>query len=688
MALLRPASRRRRPRPAPIAEEFPVARVVVDVPLAHLDRPFDYAVPAPLAGTARPGVRVRVRFAGQDVDAFVLERLGASDHDGRLTPLRRVVSAEQVLTPEVARLARVVADRYAGTLPEVLRLAVPPRHARVESEPEAGPGPEPEPGSGTGTGTAVSGPPPAPGPWADYPAGPAFLQRLAEGRAPRAVWTSLPGGHWARALAVAAGTALSAGVGALVVLPDRRDVDVVETAVLDLLGPGRHVRLEADRGPAERYRAFLGALRGRAGLVLGTRAAAFAPVTDLGLVAVWDDGDDSHAEPRAPYPHVREVLALRAELSGAAALYGGWARTAEAQRLVDRGWARAIEAPRAVRRGRWPRVSVAEDGSGPADPGARAARMPTVAWRALHDGLRRGPVLVQVPRSGYVPGTACQTCRRSARCPHCHGPVLLRGPDAGPGAGPACGWCGRPLADWACPVCGGRRLRARAIGVDRTAEELGRAFPGDRVLVARPGRAPAPVRRGLVLATPGVEPSADGGYAAAVLLDGEVLLGRADLRSGEEALRRWLAAAALTRPAEDGGAVVVCADPAHAAVQALVRLDPAGFAARELAERSGPGLPPAVVAATVTGPAEAVAALLDSARLPGSAGVAGPTPMGSGREPAGGAGAPTEGMVRALVRVPPQDRAALVAALRAATATASARRRVPVRVQVDPRDLG
>jgi primosomal protein N' (replication factor Y) (superfamily II helicase) len=115
------------------AAELPVARVAVDNPLPHLDRPFDYLVPASLHDSAGPGVRVRVRFAGKLVDGFVLERVAHSDHPGKLTPLERVVSPERVLTPEVAELARAVADRYAGTLADVLRLAVPPRHARTES---------------------------------------------------------------------------------------------------------------------------------------------------------------------------------------------------------------------------------------------------------------------------------------------------------------------------------------------------------------------------------------------------------------------------------------------------------------------------------------------------------------------------------------------------------------------------
>ncbi|MCA1674994.1 MAG: primosome assembly protein PriA, partial [Actinobacteria bacterium] len=101
--------------------------------LAHLDRPFDYQVPADLDEAAGPGVRVRVRFAGRLVDGWLLERAAGSDHPGKLGWLERVVSAEPVLSPQIAALARVVADRCAGTMSDVLRLAVPPRHARTEA---------------------------------------------------------------------------------------------------------------------------------------------------------------------------------------------------------------------------------------------------------------------------------------------------------------------------------------------------------------------------------------------------------------------------------------------------------------------------------------------------------------------------------------------------------------------------
>ena len=136
-----------------------MARVVVDVPLAHLDRPFDYAVPDGMTGEVRAGCRVRVRFAGQLVDGFVLELTDVSESGRKLAPLAKVVSAEPVLTPEVVTLARAVAERWGGTVTDVLRLAVPPRRAAAEKRPPAEPPPPPAP--------------PDPAGFALYPTGPA-----------------------------------------------------------------------------------------------------------------------------------------------------------------------------------------------------------------------------------------------------------------------------------------------------------------------------------------------------------------------------------------------------------------------------------------------------------------------------------------------------------------------------------
>ncbi|RAO53093.1 putative primosomal protein N' [Micromonospora saelicesensis] len=454
----------------------------MDVGLAHLDRPFDYLVPAELDEVAVPGTRVKVRFAGQLVDGWLLSRADDSGHTGRLAYLEKVVSPEPVLAPEIARLARAVADRYAGSLADVLRLAVPPRHARVEKEPHDE---QPSPAAPT---EAVD-----PRGWRDYPTGPALLRALTDGRAPRAVWSALPGEDWAARYADAVAATVAGGRGAVVVVPDARDLDRLDAALTGVLGPGRHVSLSAALGPARRYRAFLAARRGQVPVVIGTRAAMFAPVARLGLVAVWDDGDDLHSEPRAPYPHARDVLLTRAHLAEAGALVGGYARTAEAQLLVETGWAPEVVADRATVRARIPAIApTGDDPQLARDPGAATARLPSLAWTAARDALRQDlPVLVQVPRRGYLPSISCAECRTPARCAHCAGPLAL--PSAG--GTPACRWCARVAAAYACPECGGRRLRAAVTG----AAAGPCANPGRRPYTASPhvsrmSRMPAPAR--------------------------------------------------------------------------------------------------------------------------------------------------------------------------------------------------
>ena len=676
----------------PDAADLPVARVLVDMPLAHLDRPFDYLVPQRLADQAVPGCRVRVRFAGQLTDGYLIDRAAVSEHSGQLARLERVVSPEPVLSPEIMALAREVADRYAGTMADVLRLAIPPRHARTESAaPQAAAAADPAAADSAAADSAATDPPttaetasggapgalpsrPAPGPWAHYPAGLAFLAALASRRPARAVWSALPGPDWAEAIARAAGTAAAAGRGVLIVVPDGRDLGLIDAALVAVLGPGHHVTLAAGLGPAERYRRWLAVRRGTTRIVAGTRAAMFAPVAGLGLVVLWDDGDDLHAEPRAPYPHAREVLALRAHRTGAAALIGGFTRTAEATSLVASGWARPLAPGRPDLRGRAPQIRAAGgDAELARDEAARSARLPSLALRTARDALASGPVLVQVPRRGYLAALGCERCRDRARCAACGGPLGL----AHQGAALRCGWCASTDEQWRCARCGHQKVRALVTGAGRTAEELGHAFPGVPLLTS--GGAdliPAvPGSPALVVATPGAEPYAVGGYAAALLLDGWVMLGRPGLRAAEETLRRWLNAAALVRSGPAGGRVVVVADVGVPAVQALIRWDPVTHAERELAERAELRFPPAARMAALTGPPSAVEALLTAATFPAVAEQLGPVED-------------ADGNTRMLLRVPRSAGSALAAALREAQAARSARKDPgAVRVQLDPAEL-
>ena len=651
----------------PLADVDPIAQVMVDATVPHLDRPFDYAVPAALADSARVGSRVRVRFAGRLADGIVVGRTDATDREGELRALERVVGIEPVLTPDTLALVREVAARYAGTFSDVVRAAVPPRHARAEAV--------------AVTPCGWTSAPADADRWRAYDAGPALLRRLAAGSPTRAVWSSAPATSWvAEAGALVRSVLAQPTGGVIVVVPDARDVARMVAELADAVAAGALATLTADQGPERRYREFVRILRGGVRVVVGTRGAVFAPLADTRLVVLWDDGDDSLVDPKAPYWDARGVAALRSHLSGCALVVGAPARSVVTEQWCRTGWARSVRASRASVAASGPVVRALSSEDAARDPAAAAARIPHQAWVAARDALRTGAVLVQVARRGYLPVVACQRCRTVAHC-GCGGPLRL----AGPTAVPECTWCGALAGDWSCPECGGRRLRAVSVGAERTVEEIGRAFPGVPVLGSHAGHMveEVPDEPRIVVATPGAEPACAGGYRAVLVLDALAQLQRPALDATEEAARRWFAAARLAAPR---AVVVVTAPHALAPVQALVRWDAPWLAARELAERESAGLPPATRMAALVGAAADIVEVGAALSVPHR--VLGPVP-----DPVRG----DEERYRGLVVVDREQGAELARQLRAITATRSAHAGRSgtargsgagvVHVRLDPRDL-
>ena len=485
---------------------------------------------------------------------------------------------EPVLTPEVAALARAVADRYAGTLADVLRLAVPPRHAAAESAPaRAGPRPttggrrldaerrcairrggrSSPPGRGAGAPRGLDG---------------AARRGLARRASPR---------PWRDRRRPDAGRSSSS--------PTHRDVDRLDAALTTRARRRAGTSsLTADLGPAERYRRLLavrrGAVSGRSSAPGRPRSRRCRPRPGRRSGTTATTCTPSRAR---PYPHAREVLALRRARPAPPLLVGGHARTAEAPRWWRAGWAHAIAAEPAARsRDRAPRCTR------PATirPRSRTAAAPAAAdaspGEAARDALAAGRRCSSRCRAaGYAAGAGRARLPDARALPGVLG--AARGV-AAPAAAASCRWCGRSAPTGAVPSAAAR-LRARRRRRRRTAEELGRAFPGVPVRTsAATVRCSTGCRRARRSSSRRPGPSRSPTAAT----------GR---RCCSTAGRCWLA----RRPARGrGGAAPLDergragpaggrgrprgrprATPRFAAVQALVRWDPAGLAARELAER-------------------------------------------------------------------------------------------------------
>ena len=651
-----PGRAKRAKAEVPMALVDPIARVVIDSPIPHLDRMFDYAIPAKMSDDIQQGVRVRVRFAGKLTDAFVVERSSHTDHEGNLLPISSLVSPEPVLTREVLQLCHSVAARWAGTLSDVLRHAVPNRHARAEATPDQ----------------TREGEIPAPHTqsWTPYVGSLAFITRSIEGQSPRAIVTTGTDSG-ARMIAEYVLALAHSDKSSIVVVPDRHAVEQIESALRNLNAPEWIMTsVMADDGPEKRYRNWLRALRGSARIVIGTRSAVFAPVTNLAAIVVWDDWNASLYDPQAPYWNARDVAVLRSQQQETALLVIGSAVSTDAVALMP--WLVHVARAKESARENWPTVRSAFDDTYK-DTVGKSVRIPPLAFHVTKRALERGPVLFLTSRAGYLPRLACDTCRTLAACSACSGPLMTTRLSSVP----TCYYCGQQDGSWKCSRCKGTSLRANQIGSERTAEELGRAFPGIPVRSSSGDRILRTIssQPSIIVATPGAVPEVSGGYAAAIILDGNGMLARPDLRAGEDAFTKWMETASQVRA---DGEVVVVADSDVPAVQGLIRNDPIGFAGRENASRAEVMLPPEYRLIALTGNQSDIDDLLDmvqqSVTIPASH-IRGPVPV-------------AQGQIRYLITASKVDAPSLISAVKAATAVRSAKHKgSPVNVKVDPRDI-
>lgn len=587
-----------------------IARVCVDSPLPHLDRLFDYTIPDKLVGMVTVGSRVRVRFSGRLIGAVVCEVDDRTSFEGRLDVIRSA-SAAPSFTEEAIVLARSVAQRYGGSLSDVLRLMAPPRVASVEKR-------EPREGRPQGFYAEASRAARALAP-TDSP---------AVSRGERVVWEAGPDAQrrslpvWG--LVAPALEAAARGEAAIIVVPDARAAGVVEQALAELglarwsSQGGDYAVVHGERGPSARYGAYLAAMRGEVPLVIGTRPVALQPVPRLGLMVIWDDGSSTYHDPHAPYPHARTVAALRSEAEGLGLLLAGFIPSMEAQALVERGWASMAAPSREAARDHAPAIQVLTDARRTREGGAGSHWIPSAAWRALKLGLEAGPCFVLVPRVGYVLRTACASCGHWAECRECGGSLGI--PVAGDP--PTCGACGVVNRDWHCQGCRDSRLARVRQGVERVAEELRRMFPAVEVHLSSAATgilADGSLARGLVVASPSALPSVDEGYVHGVVVLADSGLGAKGTEV--DAARHWFGAAALIRARGVGGGLTVVGELPDALVRSLETWTPGELARGALLERKNLGLPPETRFVLVTGDAPGLAALAPLVSDTPSAGV-------------------------------------------------------------------
>ena len=556
----------------------PVAKVVLSLPLLHMNQAFDYEVPAKFADVP-VGARVAVQFGGQEVRGYITERTSQTQAGRKLRPLRKVISPIPVLQKNIYELAQTVAKAAICPLADCLRLAIPPRQAAVEKDYLSA--------VSTADFTASYA---ADLPiWENYQCGGEVLKNLQTEQAGKTPTTSLIylGAHdsFAQMILAPIQIAAAAGKSALLILPTAQQVAELARYLQKKLPTLPIAQITAQDDPPRRYRNFLRILNGEARVVIGTRSAAWAPLKNLGFISILDENHSAYVEKRRPQIHTCEILYYRQKIESVPLLsfnYGPALRSAW-RKANSAGWS-------CTKKNKTTEIPQILAANSFLYEGAPWARFPDSVFQVMRAALKSGPVLVVVPQTGYIPLTACEKCRELALCPHCGGYLQISAPHSPP----SCSRCASSYRNFHCQKCGGNKLRAVRIGSHRTAQEIGRAFPGVIINIARAGEdieLPNKDSR-IVVSTPRNFSTLPQSFAAGVLLDAGYLLRSGRLESESYFLRAVTQILPALPARAAGGKLLIVGDVPSHLLQVLQNGDFSHWEATQLAERSQLQLPP------------------------------------------------------------------------------------------------
>ncbi len=545
------------------------ASVVVESDLLQLDREFDFLVPEQFKSLVRVGQRVRFQLGRTKklATGFISNLPETSSF--ATSELVEIVDLEPVVSTEIFNLARQVANRQAVALGEILQQAVIEHMPRI-----------PKPAMTDFHYTPQNTP--------ELPGVEQLADRCAVLTSARSItFNGLRFPDWCWLFAKAAIEVIQGSKSAIFVLPERDQI-VQLAELFAALGLSELTTTWLPGAKkSERFTNFHRTLGREFSIVIGSRSAIYAPTQNLGLIAVFDDGDDSLREQGSPYTHAREIALMRAG-SDLQLLFAANYRSLEVQRLVEIGYLKdfAVKLPPA-------RISFS----------APAQRLDGASFKLMREALEQGPVLVLIPRKGNSATVYCGGCDERLICSSCKGPIWETEKSEY-----RCRVC--QGISHSCAKCGSTKLRRGRTGSTRTAAEFGKAFPGIAISEATSDTKAVAVKKSkhLVLATPGSAPRVASGYAALLILDPDVWLAMPVLRSEQTAIRDWMEAIELL---SDGGRAHIAGLDADLG-QAISLGQHRELASTALREVNSLALPPAARVATLEGNQETIASALDA----------------------------------------------------------------------------
>lgn len=373
--------------------------------------------------------------------------------------------------------------------------------------------------------------------------------------------------------------------------------------------------LNSKLSAGERYDQFKRARRGEIQIMVGPRSALFTPFSDLGLIIIDEEHEQTYKSENSPRYHARETAIYRAQTEGARVVLGSATPSLEAYTKAENGEYLLVKLDARYENRPLPEVSIV-DLREELKAGNRS-----ILSRQLKDAIRKRlengeQSVLFLNRRGYAGFVSCRSCGEAMKCPHCD--VALTEHNNGR---LICHYCGyeRPAAD-KCPSCGSPYIGGFKAGTQQIEQVLHKTFPEAKILrmdydttrtkgsyekiLSSFSAHEADILVGTQMIVKGHD-FPDVTLVGAVAAD--LSLNAADFRCGERTFQLLTQAAGRAgRGSKPGEAIIQSYHPEHYSIQAAARQDYEGFYREEMAYRMLMDYPPAahMLSVLVSGPDE------------------------------------------------------------------------------------
>ena len=452
--------------------ESGVAQVAVETRVGSLSGLFDYAVPDDLTGIVQVGHRVRVPFGKRSVTGFIYA-LQPRAAVLELKPIQALVDEEPVLPPLLLELAGFVAAHYVVPLDEVIRAIVPPRVRAIVTR-------SVKRRRQSRILRQASGPPAAPDVVLE-PAQRAVRERIAVSLARDEGGAFLLHGVTGSGktevyLALLEGV-LAGGGQSLMLVPE---IALTPQTVARFAArfPGRLAVLHSSLTEAERAAEWWRIRRGEADIVIGPRAAVFAPLSRLRLIVIDEEESSAFKQDRMPRYHAPTVARWLARRTQSVLILGSATPSVAAYHSALTGRDHLLELPHRAQGRPLPPVTIVDMRK---EIAAEHRSPLSRDLQAAIDGSlqRQEQSILFLNRRGLATFVLCRDCGAVRECPHCSVALVYHASLNRL----QCHYCSssEPMPR-RCPVCTSRYIKSFGIGTERVEEEVRRLYPSARVL--------------------------------------------------------------------------------------------------------------------------------------------------------------------------------------------------------------